>query len=114
EVKGHMQTFQNRLQMVLHEVKKSEVDEKELKCFVGSHRANPEVVFTEVIAFVAKVENLHIRALLQNTLTDPQLKILLMSAPAAKSIHHAYIGGLMEHILSILKVMESLASHYHF
>ncbi len=45
---------------------------------------------------------------------DPEIKPDLLRSPAAKSIHHATQGGLLEHILSICKIMEFLAGHYTF
>ncbi|MCB0411585.1 MAG: HD domain-containing protein [Bdellovibrionales bacterium] len=112
EVKGHVQLFQNRLQIVLHEVKKTQITETEIKGFVSPQRLDPEKVFTAILKFVDKVGNPYIKNLLLNTLQDKDLKPIFMSAPAAKSIHHAYIGGLSEHILSILQVMESLGKNY--
>jgi 3'-5' exoribonuclease len=63
---------------------------------------------------VAKMKNPFIRELVEKTLTDPKLQDVLLRAPAAKTIHHAYRGGLLEHIHSIAGVMEALVKHYSF
>ena len=50
--------------------------------------------------------------MLHTTLTAPDLQERLLKAPAAKTIHHAYRGGLLEHVLSIVDLMGVLAAHY--
>ena len=57
---------------------------------------------------------LFIRQLLEDSLNDEEIRQALIRAPAAKTIHHAYMGGLLEHIVSICGVMQGLASHYSF
>jgi 3'-5' exoribonuclease len=47
-----------------------------------------------------------------STLEDPEMKPLILKAPAAKSIHHAWESGLIEHIVSICKLMNFIAGHY--
>ena len=60
------------------------------------------------------LKNSSLRQLTLDCLQDPEIQPLLLKAPAAKSIHHAWVGGLIEHILSIVKIMEFLSGHYEF
>lgn len=114
EVKGHVQLYQNRLQVVVHDVKKSELGEHDLRDFVPESKSDPQKVLAEILTLVETVKDPHIRQLLDDTLRDPDIRGLLLRAPAAKTIHHAYMGGLLEHILSICKLMQALAAHYDF
>src|SRR5690606_6029612 len=57
-------------------------------------------------------ENHNVRQILENTLNDSEIRSLLLKAPAAKSIHHARQGGLLEHILSICGILDFMAGHY--
>jgi 3'-5' exoribonuclease len=59
-----------------------------------------------------RVEDPHVRALLLAFLDDPEIAGLLPMAPAAKGIHHAYKGGLADHILSVMKLAHRIADHY--
>jgi 3'-5' exoribonuclease len=69
-------------------------------------------MFAEVRALVAQVRNSHVRALLQAFLDDPEIARGFLIAPAAKSIHHAWLGGLCEHTLSVLQLGWRICDHY--
>jgi len=60
------------------------------------------------------VENSHLKGLLEAMLDDPDVAARYRRAPAAKSIHHAYLGGLLEHVLSLCTLARVAASHYSF
>jgi 3'-5' exoribonuclease len=61
---------------------------------------------------VERVGDPHVRALLGSFLDDPELAAKLRRAPAAREIHHAYPGGLAEHLLSCVRLAGRLADHY--
>jgi 3'-5' exoribonuclease len=58
------------------------------------------------------MKNSHLRGLLEAMLGDPEISRRYKTAPAAKQIHHAYLGGLIEHVLSLCKLAALTASHY--
>jgi 3'-5' exoribonuclease len=68
--------------------------------------------FAQLRALVAQVKNPHVRALLDAFLDDPQLGPAFRVAPAAKGIHHAWLGGLCEHTLSVLQLGWRICDHY--
>ena len=113
-VKGHVQVFQNKKQIVLRDISKAEVGQYEVCEIVKSSHQSPEKMFEELIGYVEKLEDKFIKDLLMNSLNDPVIKEKLMDAPAAKTIHHAYMGGLLEHILSISKTMLFLVTNYPY
>lgn len=61
---------------------------------------------------VERVQDPHVRALLLAFLDDPEIAPTLPIAPAAKGIHHAYRGGLADHILSVMRLAHRMADHY--
>ena len=61
---------------------------------------------------VERVEDPHVKALLLAFLDDPEVARGLPVAPAAKGAHHAYRGGLAEHILSVMRLAHRIADHY--
>lgn len=67
-------------------------------------------MWTELTALVEAVEDRHLRVFLLRLLTDHETP--LRDWPAAQSIHHAYRGGLLEHILSMATAGKALAVHY--
>lgn len=113
-VKGHVQNYQSKLQAVVHAIKEVSKDEVDMQNYIKSSENSPDVMFVELQEIVNTLKDEHIKQLIQNTLNSKEVQKRILKFPAAKSIHHAYIGGLLEHILSICKIMEFMASHYKF
>lgn len=113
-IKGFVQLFQNRKQVILHEVRKAESTEYSMTDMVAELGGDPRLHLEALLTIVGGLKNEFVRQLLLITLTDTQVSPLLLKAPAAKTIHHAYQGGLIEHIHSIVKVMDSISSLYEF
>ncbi|MGZ3723729.1 MAG: 3'-5' exoribonuclease YhaM family protein [Bdellovibrionales bacterium] len=113
-VKGFVQLFQNRKQMIVHEIRKAVEGEFSMPDMVADLGGDPAKHLADLLEIVGTLNDKFVRQLLLNTLNDPKINSLLLKAPAAKTIHHAYRGGLVEHIHSIVMVMLSLAEHYKF
>jgi 3'-5' exoribonuclease len=69
-------------------------------------------VVSQIRELVERVDNAHVKALLLAFLDDPEVARGLPVAPAGKAIHHAYRGGLAEHILSVMRLSQRIADHY--
>ncbi|MGE0525758.1 MAG: 3'-5' exoribonuclease YhaM family protein [Bdellovibrionales bacterium] len=113
-VKGFIQLFQNRKQIIVHECRKAASEEYSMPDLVARLGGDPKEHLQALKVLVDSLKNEHVRRLLHDTLADPEIEAVLLKAPAAKTIHHAYQGGLVEHIHSIAKIMETLAQHYPF
>ncbi len=113
-VKGQIQFFQNRKQLVIHKIDVESNDQIDMNLFVQQSSFDAKDMYAELSAIVKKLKDEHIKQLLFSTLEDPEIKERLLKSPAAKSIHHAWFGGLLEHILSICHIMEFMAKHYKF
>lgn len=110
-VKGNVQTFQNRMQFVVHKLERFD-GSVDLKDYVRSTEQAPEDMYRDLLATVEDFQNQPLQQLILDTLNDPTLKPLLLIAPAAKTIHHAKLGGLLEHILSITRLCRLVGSNY--
>jgi len=113
-IKGQVQIFQNKKQIVVHKLQRKDPSEYNVEDYFAKSNHNPHDVFAEVLVLVKAMRNDHIRQLVLDCLEDPEIKPKLLQAPAAKTIHHAWKGGLLEHILSIAKIMQFLGQHYSF
>jgi 3'-5' exoribonuclease len=71
-------------------------------------------MWTELRGIVSRMVNPHLRSLLNAILDDPEIARRYRMAPAAKSIHHAFLGGLLEHVLSLCSLCATTAKHYPF
>jgi 3'-5' exoribonuclease len=111
-VKGQVQLFQNKKQVVIHKIDPVKDQEFNFEDYVGETSRSPEEVLQELLRIVEQVESDPIKQLILSTLNDPSIKPLLLKSPAAKSIHHVKVGGLLEHILSISQLMVFVAKQY--
>lgn len=113
-VKGFVQLFQNRKQVIIHEMRKAVQGEYKMQELVADLGGDPHKHLADLLIIAASLSDPFLSQLIISTLNDPALQPTILKAPAAKTIHHAYRGGLLEHIHSIVSVMESLAGHYKF
>jgi 3'-5' exoribonuclease len=70
-------------------------------------------MWSELRATVAGIPDAHLRALLDAFLDDPEISRRYRIAPAAKSIHHAFRAGLLEHVLSLCGLARPIVAHYN-
>jgi 3'-5' exoribonuclease len=113
-VKGLVQIFQGRKQVIVHRIEKPDQSTLQITDFIPASGKDTDDMFVELLKIVRSMQNIHLRQLTLDVIEDPEIKPLFMNAPAAKTIHHAWRGGLLEHVLSISKILEFLASHYDF
>lgn len=113
-IKGQVQIFQNRKQLIVHKLEKQDKQNFLMSDFIAESKFNPDDLFVELSEIIYSISNNHIKELVSLTVNDPDVKEKLLKAPAAKSIHHAKIGGLIEHIVSICKIMNFFSSHYTY
>jgi len=111
-IKGQVQIFQGRKQVVIHRLEKALPEEYDLNDFVNRAARAPEEMMAELMKLIGEIQDHHIRQLVTDVLNDPDVRPKLLVAPAAKTVHHAYIGGLLEHIISICGLMKLIHAHY--
>jgi 3'-5' exoribonuclease len=112
KVRGLLQVHQNRLQITVHRIQRQGAESIDVTDFYPASERNAEEMWGELLATVAGVGDPHLRALLNLVIGDPEIASRYKIAPAAKNIHHAFLGGLLEHVLSMCSVGKLLASHY--
>lgn len=112
KVKGLIQVFHNRPQLTIHKVRRMDDSEIDYADYFPSSRRDPAEMWAELCATVDRIGNPHLRGLIQAMLADPDIAARYRRAPAAKQIHHAYLGGLLEHVLSLCKLARLMADHY--
>ena len=112
KVKGLIQVFHNRPQLTIHKMRRMDDSEIEYGDYFPCSRRDPDQMWTELRQIVAGLGNPHLKALLEALLDDPDVASRYRRAPAAKQIHHAFLGGLMEHVLSLAALARLAAAHY--
>src|SRR5216684_6444347 len=112
KVKGMIQIFHNRPQLTIHKMQRVEDNEIEFADYFPAPERDPDEMLAELRGIVAGMKDANLRALLEALLDDPEIARRYKTAPAAKQIHHAYLGGLIEHGLSLCAMGALAASHY--
>lgn len=112
KVKGLVQVFQNRLQLTIHKLQRLEDSEVTFADFFPASKRDPDEMEAEVRAIVAGVGNPFLKALLESIFGDAHIMNAFRIAPAAKSIHHAFLSGLIEHVLSMAQLARFAGGHY--
>lgn len=113
-IKGFVQLFQNRKQLIVNELRRAVESEISMPDLIANLGGDPKVHLQALLEIISGLKNPFVRQILEMTLNSPETQSLMLKAPAAKTIHHAYMGGLIEHVHSIVQVMISLAKHYPF
>jgi 3'-5' exoribonuclease len=80
--------------------------------YFPSSKRDPGEMWAELRGLVAAMSNAYLKSLLEAFLNDPEIAQRFRRAPAAKSIHHAFLGGLIEHVLSLCGLAKLIAPHY--
>ena len=114
QIKGRVQVFQNRPQLTIHKLLRIDEAELDFADFFAASARDPDEMFAELLEIIHGIGNPHIRALLCAVFDDPEIAARYRRAPAAKSVHHAFLGGLLEHVLSLCRLCRVTAEHYRF
>jgi 3'-5' exoribonuclease len=112
KVKGLIQIFHNRPQLTIHKVRRMDDSEVDYADYFPCSTRDPNEMWAELRGVVAGISNPHLKALLEALLGDEDVSRRYRQAPAAKQIHHAYLGGLIEHVLSLCGLARVTAAHY--
>ncbi|HUI53713.1 MAG TPA: HD domain-containing protein [Bryobacteraceae bacterium] len=112
KVKGLVQIFHNRPQLTIHKLRRMDDSEIDFGDYFPSSKRDQDEMFTELRGVIAGVANPHLKGLLEALFADEDIARRFRRAPAAKQIHHAYLGGLIEHVLSVCALARMAAQHY--
>lgn len=111
-VRGRVERYRDQLQLNITEIERLPREQVDPATFLPRSTADPEGLWQELKELAATVQNPHLMRLLQHFLTDRAFAREIREAPAAKSMHHAYLGGLLEHTVSVTRLLERVCDHY--
>lgn len=103
-VKGEIQEYQGSLQLKVSGIKKLDKDEFDPSEFLPVSPRPGDQLYDELLKVIASVNDENLRGLLQTIFEDGGFRRIFLQAPAAKGWHHAYVGGLAEHVNDMVRV----------
>jgi 3'-5' exoribonuclease len=112
KIRGEVSRYNGRFQLTLDKLRRAAGDEIDLADYVPRTHCDIDELWRELNRYVESFSNSHLKALLRAFLDDQEIAKALRQAPAAKGLHHAWLGGLLEHIVSLLGICDLAAGHY--
>ena len=115
EVSGTAIQYQGRMQLKVHDVQKSTGAKPDMADFLPVTKQGIEPLWKRLRALVAEIADPDLRRLLDQVYSDsPEAETArrFRQAPGGKTMHHDYIGGLLEHTVSVAEICRFLSGHY--
>ena len=113
EVYGEVTSFNGALQVNVKRVRKCEEGEYDEKEYMPVSKKNLDEMYAELLKIIDSIQNTYLQTLLKKFFVDDQeFAQRFKRASAAKSVHHGFIGGLIEHTLSVTKLCDYYCTAY--
>lgn len=112
-VVGQITSFQGNLQLNISRIRRASDGEYNVDDYMPMTKKNREEMYKEVVALVDSVKEEHLNKLLKMFFVEDKDWVKkFVNHSAAKSVHHGFIGGLLEHTLGVAKMCDYMASNY--
>ena len=112
KVQGRVEIYRNQPQLMLDKLRRAEPSEVDLADYFPHTAEDVEKLYAQLREYVASVGNPWLKGLLTSVVEDADIAPKLKRAPAAKTMHHAFLGGLLEHIVSLCGLCRAASARY--
>ena len=112
KVQGQVAKYQGKFQITLTRMRSACVPEVDPADFVASSRFDVSTMDAELRGYLAEFRSGWLQRLVLKFLDDPEIGPAFRTAPAAKRLHHAWLGGLLEHVLHLVRICRAAAPFY--
>jgi 3'-5' exoribonuclease len=111
-VRGRVKLYNGQKELTLEQIVPAIDRDYDIADFLAHSRFDIEKLYADLREAVAAMKNPWLKRLLESVVEDPAIVPKLKRAPAAMTMHHAFIGGLLEHIVSLIGLGRAVAAHY--
>jgi 3'-5' exoribonuclease len=111
-VEGRVELYRDKPQLALLQFRKAKPEEIELADFLPHTKEDVEKMYVQLLEYAEAIRNAWLRQLVLSIVNDPTVATRYKKAPAAKVMHHAYLGGLLEHVVGLCGLAKQVAEHY--
>src|SRR5207248_541682 len=112
KIKGLLNKYKNRFQLTIHKLRKLGDAEVDFADYLPKTTKNIDDLWLALEEFVSSIHDPHLKTLIQSFMSDPVIASAYRNAPAAKTLHHAYIGGLLDHVVSLFRSADLICRNY--
>ncbi len=112
QIRGTASLYMGKMQLVAKEIKRLEEEGVDLADFVPVSPVPPAEMKAELTRVIASLTNPYLKLLMESFQADAAFMAGYCKAPAAKGMHHVYLGGLLEHSLSVVRLVDAIVPLY--
>jgi 3'-5' exoribonuclease len=111
-IRGRVKLYNGQKEVTLEQIIPAEERDYDLGDFLAHTKYDVEKLYADLRASVAAMTNPFLKRLLESVVEDPAIAPRLKRAPAAMMMHHAFVGGLLEHIVSLIGLGRGVTAQY--
>jgi 3'-5' exoribonuclease len=112
KVQARVEIYRNKPQLSLQNLRLAKPEEIDLADFLPQTKGDVAKLYAEMLEYAGSIGNPWLKKLVIGIISDPAIAKRYKRAPAAKVMHHAYLGGLLEHVISLCGLAKQAAAHY--
>jgi 3'-5' exoribonuclease len=112
KVKGLVNKYKNRFQFTIHKLRRLGESEVDFADYLPKTTKDIGELWQTLAGYVASFKDPHLKALVEAFMADRDIAEAYRTAPAAKTLHHAFIGGLLEHVVSLFSSCDLMCRNY--
>jgi len=112
KIRATVINYKEQIQLNVKKIRKATETEYEYGDYIQKSKKDINVLSEYFIGMIDSIADVHLKQLLQNIFNDKEMWAKFSHCPAAKSWHHNYVGGLLEHTVSVIKICEFASNLY--
>jgi 3'-5' exoribonuclease len=112
KVRGLLNKFNGRFQLTVHKLRSMQDSEVDFDDYLPRTTKDIPTLWRTLGEFVDSFRDPHLKALIKAFMNDAQIETAYKNAPAAKTLHHACIGGLLDHVVSLFQLCDLACRNY--
>ena len=112
KIEGEVETYMDRIQIRVLRIRPAQDGEYDQRDYIPSSERDADELLAAVQSAIDRIDNSYLRSLVDHFYTDPDFLAQLRQAPAARRVHHAYLGGLLENTADLLTLAGAVLEVY--
>jgi 3'-5' exoribonuclease len=112
KVSARVEIYRNKPQLSIQQMRVAKPEEIDLADYLAHTKEDVGKLYEQLLQVAASLTNPWLKKLVTSIISDPAIAARYKRAPAAKVMHHAYLGGLLEHVISLCNLAKHISANY--